>query len=59
MPFSLYRHSPVFTIPSGDSLTLQIKTLERKERIVLSLKALGAFTAPKVQPIIEWELKID
>ena len=59
MPFSLYRHSPVFTIPAGDSLTLQIKTLERKERIVLSLKALGAFTAPKVQPIIEWELKID
>jgi len=59
MPFSLYRRSPVFTIPAGDSLTLQIKTLERKERIVLSLKALGAFTAPKVQPIIEWELKID
>lgn len=59
MPFSLYRHSPVFTIPAGDSLSLQIKTLERKERMVLSLKALGAFTAPKVQPIIEWELKID
>lgn len=59
MPFSLYRHSPVFTIPAGDRVTLKIKTLERKERIVLSLKALGAFTAPKVQPIIEWELKID
>ncbi|MEN8666428.1 MAG: Sb-PDE family phosphodiesterase, partial [Flavobacteriaceae bacterium] len=26
MPHSLYRHSPVFTIPAGDSLTLQIKT---------------------------------
>lgn len=59
MPFSLYRHSPVFTIPAGESITLQIKTLERKDSIVLTLKALGAFTAPKVQPIIEWELKID
>ena len=49
----------MFTIPAKDSVTLQIKTLERKDRMVLSLKALGAFTAPKVQPIIEWTLPID
>lgn len=59
MTYTLYSKAPVFEIPAGETVTLQIKTLEKKESISLDLKALGAYTEPKVQPVISWEIKID
>lgn len=59
MPYSLYSSSPVFNIKAGGTYTLRIKTLEIKPGISLALKALGAYTAPRVQPVIEWEVTVE
>lgn len=59
MPYTFYSNPPLFTIPAKGSITLQIKTLEQKEQITLSLEAVGAYIAPKQHPIIEWEISID
>lgn len=59
MPFTFYSSSPVFEVPAGKTFTLLIKTLDKKESIDLQLKALGAFTAPKVQPIISWKVVVE
>ncbi len=59
MPYNFYSSSPVFTLKAGKGKTLYLKTLERKNEITLSLKALGAFYAPKVQPIIQWDLRVE
>ena len=56
MPYTFYSSSPVFQIPAGGTYTLQIKTLDVKPGITLALKALGAFTAPRVQPVVSWEV---
>jgi len=58
MPFTFYSSSPVFTVPAEGSITLNIKTLDKKEQITLQLKALRAYVAPKEQPIIDWEIKV-
>ncbi|MGB7395678.1 MAG: Sb-PDE family phosphodiesterase [Pricia sp.] len=58
MEYTFYSSSPVFEIPAGGTKTLQIKTLTAKSTISLKLKALGAFTAPKVQPVVAWEIKV-
>lgn len=57
MEYTFYSSSPVFEIPAGGTYTLNIKTLEKKEAITLKLKALGAYTAPKVHPVVAWEIK--
>ncbi len=59
MPYTFYNQSPVFTIPAERTLILEIKTLEILETLNLKLKALGAFTAPKQQPTIQWKIDID
>lgn len=58
MEFTFYDSSPVFQILAGATEKLLIKTLEKKSSINLKLKALGCFTAPKVQPVVEWEVRI-
>ncbi len=58
MPFTFYSNPPLFTIPAKGSTTLQIKTLEQKEGITLSLEAVGAYVAPKQHPTIEWEIEV-
>jgi predicted metal-dependent phosphoesterase TrpH len=58
MPYTFYKSSPVFTILANSSHTLNIKTLTKKEEVILSLKALTAFTAPKKQPVINWLLEV-
>ena len=58
MDFTFYSSSPVFTIPAGGQYTLNIKTLEKATTLQLRLKALGAYSAPKKHPVIEWPLKI-
>lgn len=58
MPYTFYSSSPVFTIPANGNYTLNLKTLSKKEEVILSLKALGAFTAPKSQPVINWKLEL-
>ena len=57
MEYNFYSSSPVFEIPAGGTYTLNIKTLEKKEAITLKLRALGAYTAPKVHPVVTWEIK--
>ncbi|CAZ96865.1 Sb-PDE family phosphodiesterase [Zobellia galactanivorans] len=59
MEYSFYDSSPVFEIPAGETKRLLVKTLDTKTEIVLKLKALGCFTAPRQQPIIEWKIVID
>lgn len=59
MDYSFYSSSPVFEIPAMGSYTLRIKTLEEKESIKLSLRALGTFTAPRVSPVIEWDISVE
>ncbi|NER10588.1 hypothetical protein SAMN06265375_102436 [Muriicola jejuensis] len=56
MGYTFYSKPPVFEIPAGKKILLQIKTLERKGKLDLRLKALGAYTAPKTQPVVTWEL---
>ncbi len=56
MEYTFYSSSPVFTLPAGETKTLNIKTLERKENITLTLKALSAYVAPKEQAIIRWDI---
>lgn len=57
--YSFYDSSPVFEIAAGDTKKISVKTLVKKESIVLKLKALGCFTAPNVQPIIEWTIPVN
>lgn len=59
MPYTFYSNSPIFEIPAGGSYTLNVKTLEIKERIELKLKALKAYSAPKVQPVISWDIVVN
>ena len=59
MEFNFYDSSPVFEIHAGETTTVHIKTLEKLDSVDLKLKALGAFTAPKQKPVIEWEVLID
>ncbi len=57
MPYTFYSSSPVFRLPAGGVYTLNIKTLEVKDGIQLQLRALGAYTAPKVHPVVSWEIR--
>ncbi len=59
MPYTFYSNPPVFTITAGKTKTLNIKTLENLNSITLSLKALSAYTAPKKQAVIDWQVKVD
>lgn len=59
MPYTFYSSSPVFGIPAKSSFKLQVKTLEEKEAIQLRLMALGAFTAPGVHPVVDWEVDVE
>ncbi|MCW1953817.1 MAG: Sb-PDE family phosphodiesterase [Flavobacteriia bacterium] len=58
MPYNFYHHPPIVEIPAQGSLTLQIKTLERKSEITLKLKALKAYTAPKTQAVVQWNIQV-
>ncbi|MDG1572193.1 Sb-PDE family phosphodiesterase [Robiginitalea sp. M366] len=56
MGFTFYSSAPVFEIPAGGTYTLMIKTLDPLEQMELRLRALGAYTAPRVHPIATWEI---
>jgi hypothetical protein len=55
--YSFYDSSPVFEIKAGKTKKVSIKTLVQKDEITLKLKAIGCFTAPNTQPIIQWAIK--
>jgi len=59
MPFNFYNSSPVFEVKAQGTYKLLIKTLVVKESINLQLKALGAFIAPKQQPVVEWKISVE
>ena len=58
MKYSFYSKPAIFTIKAGTSETLRIKTLESREQLTLELKALGAYIAPRTNPIISWDLRV-
>ncbi|MEX0288238.1 MAG: Sb-PDE family phosphodiesterase [Flavobacteriaceae bacterium] len=58
MPYTFYSNPPIFEVPAGGGITLNIKTLEEKEGISLKLKALKAYSAPEVQPVITWDISV-
>ena len=57
MEYTFYSSSPVFEIPARGTYTLNIKTLEIKEEVILKLRALGAYTAPKQHPVVQWRVR--
>ncbi|MEG3657251.1 Sb-PDE family phosphodiesterase [Arenibacter palladensis] len=59
MGYTFYDSSPVFRISAGDSKIIKIKTLDKLNTLVLKLEALGAYTAPKIHPTIEWTIKVE
>ncbi len=59
MQYSFYSNPPIFEIPAGGNYTLNIKTLEPKQSLTLKLKALKAYSAPGVQPVVTWEVEVD
>ncbi len=59
MDYNFYSSSPVFEISANKVFTLKIKTLEKVSSIVLKLKALGAYSAPKIHPAISWDITVD
>jgi hypothetical protein len=59
MPYTLYSKAPVFTIKANEEIKLNIKTLKRKDQITLKLKALSAYTAPKTQAVIDWDISVE
>ncbi len=54
--YTFYDSAPIFEVPAHGKYTMLIKTLEEKESIILSLKALKAFTAPKQSPVVSWTI---
>ncbi|MBT8281845.1 MAG: PHP domain-containing protein [Muriicola sp.] len=59
MEYNFYSSSPVFEIPAKEVFTLKIKTLEKVSSFVLKLKALGAYTAPKTHPVVNWDIEVE
>lgn len=59
MEYNFYNSSPVFTVEAQGTYKLLIKTMVEKESIDLKLKALGAFTAPKQQPVVVWKISVE
>ncbi len=59
MDYTFYSSSPVFEIPANKVVRLKIKTLEKVSSVLLKLKALGAYSAPKVHPVISWKISVE
>ncbi len=57
--YTFYSNAPIFTLKAGEKMTLQLKTLEKLESATLKLKAMGAYTAPKEHPVIEWAITVE
>lgn len=58
MEYTLYGNSPVFEVAAGETKILEIKTLKLIDKLTLKLKALGAYTSPKVHPTITWNILV-
>ena len=58
MAYNFYSNAPIFEIPAGGTYTLNVKTLEIKDKIDLKLKVLKAYTAPNTQPVIRWDIVV-
>ena len=56
--YTFYDSSPVFEIEAGNTKKLSVKTLVEKAEVVLKLKALGCYIAPKIQPTINWNISM-
>ncbi|MFK5973885.1 MAG: Sb-PDE family phosphodiesterase [Flavobacteriaceae bacterium] len=59
MPYTFYSSSPIFTLHAGEKKTLQVKTLRKLKNLTLRLKALKAFSAPKEQVTVQWNVVIE
>ncbi len=59
MPFTFYTDPSIFEIAAGATHVLRVKTLKRLPSLQLQLKALGAYTAPKQHPVVEWDIPVE
>ncbi|WP_273566108.1 Sb-PDE family phosphodiesterase [Maribacter halichondriae] len=58
-PYTFYSNAPIFTLKAGEKMTLQLKTLEKLDSTTLKLRAMGAYTAPKEHPVLEWAIRVE
>ena len=58
MEFTFYESSPVIHLKGGETKIIQVKTLEKLEKLELKFKVLSAYSAPKVHPVVHWDVDI-
>ena len=58
MEFTFYESSPVIHLKGGQTKIIQVKTLEKLEKLELKFKVLSAYSAPKAHPVVNWEFDI-
>lgn len=56
--FTYNTQADVFTIQPGQTVEMEVKTLERLESFMLPFEVLNAITAPKKHPIVELPVQI-
>jgi len=56
--YSFHAHGDVVEIPASGKISLEVKTLERKENITLSFEVLNGIIAPNKHPIISVDVPV-
>ena len=57
--YSFHAHSDILEIPAKAKVNLEVKTLERKEEILLKFQVLNGIIAPNQHPSIELKVKVE
>lgn len=55
-PFTFHNATEVFSIEAGQTMTLEIKTLQRLTTHELKFEVLNALTAPSTHPVLTWPI---
>lgn len=50
--YRLHSHADLFRVDPGETVTLQVKTGEKPDRVELSFEVLSALTAPDTHPVL-------
>lgn len=57
--FTLHGSADVLTLAPHQATTLEVKTLDRKERVTLVFEVLNAVTAPKTHPRVVFDVEVE
>jgi hypothetical protein len=57
--YTLHRNPDVFTVKANSTTALEIKTIDKLDKMDLIVKVLNAVTAPKTHPVVTWHVKVD